>query len=139
MVKPIAETEYKECTKDNYNAQNKNYKLILPTVDIIKPKDNPEVAKYQKYYRTYNHYLGISENTTDTGETSNEVYSYASKNTLFLRLKEYDNDDCALAHIDKYDALKEGQKLVPGFTAEAPRDKRPFSNRDCGWDVQSES
>lgn len=143
MVKPIAETDYKECTANNYNVQNKNYKLILPTVDIKEPEGTVEdsvidvAAKYKKYYRTYNHYLGISENTTDTGETSNEVYSYASKNTLFLRLKEYDNDDCALAHIDKYDALKEGQKLVPGFTAEAPRDKRPFSNRMCGWDVEN--
>lgn len=142
MVKPINKegaesTDYVYCTANNYNAQNKNYKLILPTVDITTPTDDPEVIAYKKYYRTYNHYLGISENTTDTGETSNEVYSYASKNTLFLRLKEYDNDDCALAHIDKYDALKEGQKLVPGFTAEAPRDKRPFSNRKCGWDVTS--
>ena len=139
MVKPIVEgaesADYVYCTANNYNAQNKNYKLILPTVDITTPTDDPEVIAYKKYYRTYNHYLGISENTTDTGETSNEVYSYASKNTLFLRLKEYDNDDCALAHIDKYDALKEGQKLVPGFTVEAPRDKRPFSNRICGWDI----
>ena len=149
MVKPINKegvesTDYKECTANNYNVQNKNYKLILPTVDIKEPEGTVEdsaidvAAKYKKYYRTYNHYLGISENTTDTDGTSNEVYSYASKNTLFLRLKEYDNDDCALAHIDKYDALKEGQKLVPGFTAEAPRDKRPFSNRDCGWDVESQ-
>lgn len=146
MVKPINKegvesTDYKECTANNYNVQNKNYKLILPTVDIKEPEGTAEdsvidvAAKYRKYYRTYNHYLGIPENTIDTDEMSNEVYSYASKNTLFLRLKEYDNDDCALAHIDKYDALKEGQKLVPGFTAEAPRDKRPFSNRNCGWDV----
>ena len=127
--------EYVNCTKDNYNEDNKDYRLILPTVDITKPDD--EADRYKKYYRTYNHYLGTSEQTSDESGISKEVYSYASKYTLFLRLKEYDTDDCAYAHIDKYDALKEGQKLVPGFTKESPRDTRPFSNRMCGWDVKS--
>lgn len=135
QVKQSDTQEYVNCTKDNYNEDNKDYKLILPTVDITKPDD--EADRYKKYYRTYNHYLGTSEQTSDENGISKEVYSYASKYTLFLRLKEYDTDDCAYAHIDKYDALKEGQKLVPGFTKESPRDTRPFSNRFCGWDVKS--
>lgn len=118
--------------EEDYSEETNTYTLSIPKVDYKVPANtigNID-AEYTNYYRTYEHYLAkLGDNKT----------SYIIKNNLYLNLKEYDGMDNVNKHINK-SVLTQTEKdkskyLVPIFNAEKSRDKRPFSNRICGWDI----
>lgn len=121
--------------EEDYSQETHTYTLKIPTVDYKDTTDNIN-AGYKNYYRTYEHYLKELGN-----DNNDDKISYIIKNNLYLNLKEYDGIDNVNQHINKYvftQAEKDKNKnLVPIFNTEKSRDKRPFSNRMCGWDVTS--